>query len=460
MSDGGQEALGGAEATTPVMESDFSPRKIRIATVALLGTTFATSILPFMALGYVLTDMCKEFGWTRAEFLLSNSFLMVCGAFTVWALGRMTDKIGARPIIIIGTLAVGIITLLIPHIQNRWQFYALFALLGVFGSSGASYAKVITSLFTQNRGKATAIFGAEGTVARALIPMAIVMLIAAYHWRGMFTAFGIVILAIVPILFFGLDEPGTYGGHFSLSKKSAGGAPVQEPPPRLLFEGMSIGEAWRDKVFWLMLGGGLVSMVVANGVMANTIAAMTDKGFSQKTVGGFMSIGTIVGLGGVALGGYLMDKVQTAKIGVPFHVITALGAFLLMIVTPQLGGKPMLFAAIALGGFSMAAALPMTGYFLTRFFGLKSYAEIYGFMSMIQAFCMGVSAPAVGWIYDTTHSYTIAFAAQIVASLISAAVFLILPAYRFSADIGAMPAPPKTGTASSGPAQPAAIPAE
>ncbi len=431
----------GGSVTPELMESDFSLRKIRIATVALFGTTFATSILPFMALSYVLTDMCKEFGWTRAQFLLSNSFLMWFGALTLWGLGRMTDTLGARPIIILGTTAVGLVTLAIPHIQNRWQFYALFALLGVFGSSGASYAKVISSLFTQNRGKAMAIFGAEGTIARAIVPSAIALLIAAYAWRGMFTALGIVILAIVPILYLWLDEPGTDGRERRLFGKAASDARAAQTS--LVFEGLTMKQVMGDRVFWLMLTGGLVSMVIGNGMLANIVAAMTDRGFSRMTVAGFISAGTLVGLAGVMLGGVLMDRFQTSKIAVPFHVVTALSALLMMIVTPHLGGPAMLFAAIALGGFSMAAALPMTGYFLTRYFGLKSYAEIYGFMSGIQALCMGFAPPAIGWIYDTTHTYTIGFTAQIIASLLSAGIFLILPAYRFSANIGAMAAPAK-----------------
>src|SRR5215469_12931792 len=85
-------------------ESDFSPRKLKIAAVILAGQTFASSILPFMALSYVLPYMTQEFGWSRTEFLLANSFLMWFGALTVWPMGAFTDKVGARPIILIGTL--------------------------------------------------------------------------------------------------------------------------------------------------------------------------------------------------------------------------------------------------------------------------------------------------------------------------------------------------------------------
>jgi MFS family permease len=438
------DAPRGVDGPSPPAEPDFSPRKMKIAGVCLLGTTFATSLLPFVALSYVLLPMTKEFGWTREQFLFANSFLMWFGALTLWPFGWLTDRVGARVVILLGTIGVGAVTLAIPYLHNRWQFYGLFALLGVFGSSGASYSKVITSLFTQNRGKAMAIFGAEGTLVRVVIPTITSFLILSYTWRGMFTAFGVVILAIVPLLYFGLEEPGTRGLKPSLGLRRRSPAEAGKATA-ITFEGLSMGQVMGDWVFWLMLFGGLVSMTVSNGMMANIVAALEDRGFSQQAVAGAQSVATLAGIPGVLLAGFMMDKVQTARIAVPFHLATALSVFMLMTVTPQLGGAPMLIGEQCLFMLAFTSSLPMTYYFLTRFFGLKSYAQVYGVQSAIQAVCMGFAPPLFGHIYDVTHSYTIGFVAQIVSAVIAAAVFLILPAYRFSADIGAMPAAPKAG---------------
>jgi nitrate/nitrite transporter NarK len=129
-----------------------------------------------------------------------------------------------------------------------------------------------------------------------------------------------------------------------------------------------------------------------------------------------------------------------------------------MIVTPTMGGQPLLLAARCLFLFAFTTSLPITAYAMTRFFGLKSYAQIYGFMSAIQATCMGFAPPVFGHIYDVTHSYQIGFEAQIAAAVLAAIVFLFLPAYRFSANIGAMPAAAKAGTPGD-PAPLGAIPA-
>ena len=433
---------GDALAQPPRMESDFSLRKMRTATVVLLGMTFATSILPFGALGFVLKPMTEQFGWTREQFGYANSFLMWFGSLTVWGMGFITDRFGARPVILPGTIAVGLITLGVAHVTHLWQFWALFALLGIFGSSGASYSKVLVSLFTVNRGKAMAVFGAEGTGVRSIIPLVTAFLILNYSWQGMFTAFGLLILLIVPVLYFGLEEPGTVGRLPRLPFGRRAAAIAAAPSPaRMDFEGKTMGEVFRDGAFWLMLVGGLVSMVVGNGILTNIIAAIEDKGFSPTTAAQMMFIATFFGLAGTLLGGYLMDRFATARIAAPFCLITALGYFLLMQVTPQVGGKPMLLAAVGLGMFSFSANFPMVGYFFTRFFGLKSFATVTGFQSFIQALCMGFAAPLVGRVHDASGNYDLAFEIGIGAALVSGAVYLVLPAYRYSADIGARPAP-------------------
>jgi MFS family permease len=423
-------------------ESDFSSRKIRIAAVILLGETFASSVLPFVALGYVLLPMTQEFGWSRTEFLFANSFLMWFGALSVWPLGALTDRIGARPVILLGTLGVGLATLMLPHVRTTWQVYLLFALLGAFGSSAASYTKVTAALFTRNRGKAMAVLGAEGAVARMLIPGASAWLMLHYGWRGMFTALGLVILACIPALFLWLEEPGTRG-----LRPTLGFARPRAADPRAVavgFEGATFAEVTRDWAFWLMLGGGLVVVTAGAGVMANIPAILLDRGFSLQAIVQVNSVAAFAGIPGVVLAGVLMDRVRSAKVAVPFHLATALSACLFMIVTPSVGGQPLLLAAQCLFMFSFATALPMSAYIIARFFGLKAYAQVYGCVSAVQAICMGFAPPAFGYLHQVTRSYDLGFEAHIVSALLAAAAFLALPAYRFSADIGALPAAPKS----------------
>ena len=62
----------------PPAESDFSPRKIIIATACLLGSTFVpyvqATISPLMML-----PMIREFGWGRTDYAVASFFFFLFG---------------------------------------------------------------------------------------------------------------------------------------------------------------------------------------------------------------------------------------------------------------------------------------------------------------------------------------------------------------------------------------------
>ena len=444
-----------------VVEGDFSPRKLKIAAAVLIGQTFATSILPYSALTFVMIPMTREFGWTRTEFSFATTFLFIFGAASLWPIGRIADKVGVRPVILIGTTIVGLVTIAMSQqTASLWLLFAFYTLLGIFGSTGVAYTKVAAALFTQNRGKALAILGAESTVAAAIIPIMTNWLLLDYGWRTMYVVFGLLILAIVPILYFTVEEPGQIGINLRprwarKAARSTAASPVitraavvapapPAPPPQLRpprLEGMTLSQALRDWVFWLITAAALFGMVIATGMTAHMIPALLGKGFSQTFAADMTSVMLLAGIPGSLLGGYMADRFHTAKVGVPFSLIAAIGAFLLMVVTAKYGGDAILLVSMVLGGFSLAAYRPMGQYFQTRFFGLGSFTEIMSFQYMITNPISAFSAPLVGVIYGRSHSYHLAFLLMAISPLVAGFVWLVLPKYRYSAHIGEMRVP-------------------
>jgi MFS family permease len=136
----------------PQLESDFSLRKMKIAGAVLLGSMFASSILPFMALALVFLPISAEFGWTPTQYGYATTALMWSGGAVGPIIGYLLDRTGVRPMIIGGTVVVGLITIAISQTHSLGYFYLCFGLLGLFGTTAIGYAKVITALFTQHRG--------------------------------------------------------------------------------------------------------------------------------------------------------------------------------------------------------------------------------------------------------------------------------------------------------------------
>jgi len=430
----------------PEMEGDFSPRKLKIVAGIIVGQSFGTSILPYSALMLMLTPLTHQFHWTAAQFSLAVTFLFIAGALSLWPIGRVADKVGVRPVLLGGTLMVGLVTLgMAFQTASLWQFYAYYALLGVFGSTGVTYTKVVAALFTQHRGKAMAILTAETTLARAGVPLVVNWLLLNQGWHVMYLVFGAVILACVPVLFFTIEEPGEHGtaGKFSWHKgrKAAREAAAAMPKPDL--PGLTIQQALRDPVFWLSTLAAFIGLFIFNGMFPHIVPALVGKGFSQTTVVELQSSSILVAFAGALVGGWAVDRFQTAKIAAPISLIASVGAILTLLVSPSFGGVPLLAAILILGSLSFNALFPMGQYFATRFFGLGSLTEIVAVQFMVTNLFAGFSAPLFGWIFDKTHSYDKVFMITAGLNLFVALIWFIMPKYRFAANIGQAAAPVK-----------------
>lgn len=402
-------------------ESDFSARKLIIAGACLLGSTFVPYVQATTGPLFML-PMIKEFGWSRTEYAFGSTFLFVAGSITVLFFGRVADRIGVRPILLAGALCGGATMILLSFQTSQlWRFYATYALLGAFGSSGLGYTKVIGSLFTRHRGKALAIFGAESTVALALLPVMTNALISSFGWRGAYVCLGAVMILLTPLIYFLIQEPGS-------TPRPSGAA---KGPPTL--EGMTASEIRKDRVFWLValtavLGGG-----VSQGMMAHIVAAIVDKGFSPAVAAGALSMATLVGLVGTFAGGFAVDHFRTARIMAAFGLLSALGALLFAVASASVGGLPLLIAAMGIQGAAVAAMRPGATYLQTRFFGLRAFGEANAMQIVIQGAAMAATPPLFGMVFDRTGTYAPVYWIMVAAALIGSIVFLLLGPYRYRA---------------------------
>lgn len=415
-----------AAAPAPVQdprddESDFSPRKIRIALAVLIGTLFGSSILPFMAIGLLTLPMTEEFGWTRTQFSGGLTAMMLVGSMSAPVLGWLVDRIGVRRMIIGGTFVVGLITMTLSR-QNGslWQFYTGFAVLGFAGSTAIGYAKVIGALFNKHRGKALAIFGVESSLAGAFAPKLIQWLIDGYGWRGMFVGLGLIILAVIPVLLVWLKEPE------GQPSSGAAGSAVVEP------QGMTPKQALATRDFWFILIAGVIALAPAFGLQPHLVPYLVSKGISVDTAVWMFSLTQLAMAAGTIAGGFLMDQFDTAKVAAPFSLLTAVGLVFYLLLSGGAAGMAFLFMATLMIGFSGGAKRPMATVFQLRFFGLKSFGSLIGIQAPFQAACMGISPLLVGMYFDKFGQYEPVFV--FMAALMTVTFFLYwwLGKYRYT----------------------------
>ncbi len=426
------------------MESDFSLRKMKIAGICLMGQLFGSSMLLIGPLSMLMLPMIEEFGWSRSEFSYSTSAVMWAGALASPFVGRLIDRRGVRPVVLTGTGALGLISLALAYqTSSLWLFYLLFALIGIFGAIAIGYGKIMGSLFMQHRGKAMALVAAFSPIISSVFPQISNQLLLAFGWRGIFGGYGIVILVAGVLLYFLLEEP---AGSFAsaLSRHSATAKDTRRPaftPP--VMEGMTAAEALRGRTLWTMVGSGLVAGILGSGWSQHSFAFQLSRGFSQQVVVNALSVSLLIAPAATMLGGWLVDKVQTAKIKAPFALMAGLSIYLQSIVWVHYGGMPLLFTAVTLSTMAVNVQMPMLGYFYTRFFGMKAYGEIAGINMAVISMVAGFSAPLVGILFERTGSYDLAMLGMIAGYALSALLYLTIGRYRYTTDFRAMPVPEK-----------------
>jgi MFS family permease len=424
----------------PQLESDFSLRKMKVAGAVLLGQMFASSLLPMMALTLMYVPLTTEFGWTQTQFGYATTALMWSGGLVGPLLGYLVDRTGVRLMIIGGTVFVGLITIALSFTQQLWHFYLGFGLLGLFGTTAIGYAKVLTALFTQHRGKALALFGLESSLAAAFLPQLIQSLLGRFGWRGLFVIMGLTILALVPLLYFALEEPGTAGGARRLFVRRGRAAPRRAAPlPEL--EGLTAREVFRTGTYWLIVVAMLCAAVPGNGLLTFLVPVLGERGFAPQDAATYLSVFTIAGAFGTIAGGFVLDRIDTVKVSVPFTLCSVASFVILARLSAGHGGLTMLYVAAALFGLSFGAHRPMGQFFHTRYFGLRSFTTVFAVQMALMALLFGFAAPVTGRIREATGSYDVVIWATVAGLAAAALIYLVLGPYRFAKHIGAVPRP-------------------
>lgn len=407
-------------------EPEVTPRKLLIAAVCLLGATFVPYVEAIIG-PLMMLPMIGEFGWTRTQYSFATTFMFFFGAVTGLVFGRVADRFGPRVILLLGSICGGGTMLLLSQQDGQlWKLYLAYGMLGAFGSTGLGYTKIIGTLFKRHRGKALALFGAETTLAMATLPLLTSFLIVHQGWRGTYIVYGMIMLALSPILYLVIRGPGLDG-----SGPRPGRAEASVAPAAPVLEGLTPPQFRRDRTFWLVLLAAVLTGGLNAGLLTHIIAAITDKGFSPTAAAGILSTATLTGMLGTLAAGFAMDHFRTARILAVFGFTAALGCLLFAFSSAALGGVALVVAGLAIQRTAMAGIMPGTTYMLTRFVGMRAFGEAFAMAVFVQGIAMGLAAPLFGIIFDRTGSYTAVYWIMIASASVAGLIYLTLGPYRY-----------------------------
>jgi len=108
-------------------------------------------------------------------------------------------------------------------------------------------------------------------------------------------------------------------------------------------------------------------------------------------------------------------------------LLPAVGVGLLL---SHAGSPAPFFAAICLG-LAIGAEVDMMGFFVSRYFGRRSFGTLYGIIFALFALGIGTGPAFLGFGYDHFHSYDPVLRVFIVLLIAAALLFLPLGKYLY-----------------------------
>lgn len=372
---------------------------------------------------FFVTELHASRTQVSLAFTLANIMVSVASPLA----GRLVDRFGARRVILPAILLFDGLLLSFKFVSTSlWQLYVMFLALGFVGSATAPvpYLKVVSNWFDRRRGLALGLSMVGLGTGAILMPPVMQRLITALGWRSAYAAFSILSLAVsIPLVALCLrDSPQEMG------LLPDGGVDSLVPSaPRPEKQGLTWREARRTATFWLMLSAFALVGASVHACVIHLPSMLTDRGISAETAALASSAFGIALLLGRVGSGYILDRIFAPYVAMFVFTGVTGGLFLLW----SGAGGAAAFLGAFLVGLGMGAEGDLIAYCSSRYFGLRSFGEIYGYLFAAFTLSGAIGPLLMAAGFDRTGSYRLPILLFVALTITATVLMSRLGPYRY-----------------------------
>jgi MFS family permease len=223
----------------------------------------------YYAISVLLPSMEAEFGWSRDSIIGAFSLGLLLGGAGAYPVGACIDRYGGRMVMTVGSLAAGILLLLLARTHSLLEFYLLWAGLGLTMAMvlyEPAFAVITQCFGSQARKGITALTLTGGFASTVFWPLT-QYLIAAVGWRE-----AVLVLALLNLL---LCAP----LHAWFLPPSAGakiGAPAAGQPAS-----PGLGAVITSQAFWMLAISFTANMLAFSALSIHLIPLLSERGYGM-----------------------------------------------------------------------------------------------------------------------------------------------------------------------------------
>ena len=366
-------------ASTVVANSSESPHifygwwMVLVTAIALT----AGPILGASTFGIFVKPLAETFGWSRSAISLGFSIVASFASFAAPVVGLLADRFGPRKVILCAALLFGSGFLSFVSLSaSIWHFYglSLFTALGGIGLTTIPYATAISRWFVRQRGLALGFMGVGVFVGGMYAPPLVTYVIIHWGWRWAYVTLGLLVWStILPVVgLFLVESPHQLGLQPDGNTEDAK-SPVTSVPHDTYSRDSTFAEARRTLPFWLMAVSFSLLSATVHGCLTHLAPMLTDQGLSAQQAATALMLFSAMGAVGRVTTGYLLDRLPPRLVATSYFLAVVLGLFAALGSSDE--RLALVFAAML--GIGFGAESDLMPYLTARYFGLKSFGEIY-----------------------------------------------------------------------------------
>jgi len=395
-----------------------------VAAGALITCVAAGSMF---ALPVYLQPMADDTGWSRAGIsgAMTIGFIVMGVAGFFW--GTVSDRIGARPVVMIASGLLGLGLFLASRAGDLLQFQIAYG--GLIGAAGGAFFAplIATTLawFDKNRSLAVSLVSIGGGVAPMVITPLASLLIQTYGWRSA--------MLIIAIAAWALLLPTSL-----LIRRAPGMAPAETaaagPEPRPVRS--SIWSVLRKPQFLVLAAVFFLCCGAHSGPIFHTVSYAMICGATPLAAASIYSVEGVAGLFGRLLFGVMGDRLGVKRVIIGGLLLQAAGIYAYIYVS-QLSEFYMLAVVL---GMVYGGVMPLYAVLARDYFPPQVMGTVLGGITLTSSIGMAFGPVGGGWIFDSFGDYHWLYISSALIGLGAAAMALAFPRPGSSAPGSLQPA--------------------
>ena len=347
-----------------------APLSRDLKVIGLVGSAHVVSHFFQLALPPLFPILKDDLGVSYAALGLLSTVFFIASAVTQPAMGFLVDRIGARPVLIIGITLLGLSYLMMGLLPTYPAFVVLAAIGGVGNSvfHPADYSILTASVSERRLGRAYSAHTVGGNVGWTLAPIVMIALATVIGWQGALISIGIAGLALGAFL--------TWRGSLLRDESDAHRRSKGDGDDGSRTTGFAFlfnASILASFIFFMFLAMGQFGIQSFSVTALNTVYGV-DLALAGSALTTYLAAGAI----GTIVGGIAADRVRDPG------MIVAVTFAITALIFVAMGGLELpfwaMFTGFALTGFAMGVAMPSRDLIVKRATPAGATGRVFGFV--------------------------------------------------------------------------------